>query len=42
MKERYRVIKDLYPIYLIFIKVKGKYKLLGTDEDIIGIFGIEI
>ena len=42
MKERYRVIKSLYPNYLIFIRVKNKYKLLGIDKDIIDTFGIEI
>ena len=42
MKERYRVIKSLYPNYLIFIKVKNKYKLLDIDKEIIDIFGLDI
>ena len=42
MKERYIVIKSLYPNYLIFIKVKNKYKLLGIDKEIIDIFGLDI
>ena len=42
MKERYRVIKSLYPNYLIFIKVKNKYKLLGINKEIINTFGLGI
>ena len=42
MKERYRVIKSLYPNYLIFIRVKNKYKLLDIDKEIIDIFGLGI
>ena len=42
MKERYRIIKNLYPNYLIFIEVKNKYKLLDIDKKIIDIFGLDI
>ena len=40
MNERYKVIKKLYPNYLIYIKHKGKYVNIGIDKLIIDNFDI--
>ena len=39
MKERVEVIKELYPNYLIVIKVKDKIKFWGIDKKIVDTFG---
>ena len=39
MKERYEVIKGIYPDYLILFKSKDKIKYYGSDKEIIEIFG---
>ena len=41
MKERYEIIKKIYPDYLILFKSKDKTKYYGDDEEIIEIFGID-
>ncbi len=41
MKERYYVIKKLYPNYLIYIKKKDKLKLFEVDKEITNIFNEE-
>lgn len=35
MKERYEVIKKIYPDYLILFKEKDKIKCIGIDKEII-------
>lgn len=35
MKERYRIIKKLYPDYLIEFKEKDKIKYYGIDRKIV-------
>jgi hypothetical protein len=40
MKERYEVIKKLYPNYLILFRVKDKIKTINIDKEIIDIFGL--
>ena len=39
MKERIEIIKELYPNYLIVIKVKDKIKFWGIDKKIVDTFG---
>lgn len=39
MKERYEVIKGIYPDYLILFKSKDKIKYYGSDKEIIEMFG---
>lgn len=41
MNERYLILKNLYPNYLILIKVKDKIKLLDVDKKIVDMFGID-
>ena len=42
MNERYKIIKNLYKDYIIFIKAKnGTYKAMGIDKDIIKYFNTE-
>ena len=41
MKEKYEVIKKLYPNYLILFKVKDKYKSINIDKDIIDYFKLK-
>lgn len=41
MKERYEIIKKIYPDYLILFKVKDKIKYYGVDKEIIEEFGKE-
>ena len=39
MKERVEIIKELYPNYLIVIKVRDKIKFVGIDKQIVDTFG---
>lgn len=39
MKERIDIIKNLFPDYLIVIKVKDKIKFMGIDKKIVDNFG---
>ena len=39
MKERFEIIKELYPNYLIVIKVKDKIEFWGIDKKIVDTFG---
>ena len=39
MKERYEIIKKIYPNYLILFKVKDKIKYYGVDKEIVELFG---
>ena len=41
MKERYEIIKKIYPNYLILFKVKDKIKYYGVDKEIVELFGKE-
>lgn len=41
MKERYEIIKKLYPDYLILFKEKEKIKYMGIDKDIIEYFKLD-
>ena len=41
MKERYEIIKKIYPDYLILFKSKDKIKYYGNDKEIIEIFSID-
>jgi len=41
MKERYEIIKKIYPDYLILFKVKDSIKCIGIDKELIELFGIE-
>lgn len=41
MKERYEIIKKIYPDYLILFKVKDKIKYYGVDKEIVELFGKE-
>ena len=41
MKERYEIIKKMYPNYLILFKVKDKIKYIGIDKDIIDYFKLD-
>ena len=38
MKERYEIIKWLYPDYLILFKEKDKIKYYGIDKEIVDLF----
>ena len=38
MKERYEIIKWLYPDYLILFKEKDKIKYYGIDKEIVELF----
>lgn len=38
MKERVEIIKNLYPKYLILLKIKDKLKCIGIDKNIIETF----
>lgn len=39
MKERVDILKELYPNYLIVIKVRDKIKFIGVDKLIVQTFG---
>ncbi|MBQ8901559.1 MAG: hypothetical protein IJY87_00640 [Bacilli bacterium] len=39
MKERYEIIKKIYPNYLILFKVTDKIKYYGVDKEIAELFG---
>ena len=41
MKERYEIIKKVYPDYLILFKSKDKIKYYGVDKEIVELFGKE-
>ena len=41
MKERYEIIKWLYPDYLILFKEKDDIKFFGDDKEIIEFFSIK-
>ena len=41
MKERYEIIKKIYPDYLILFKSKENIKYYGEDKKIVEIFGID-
>ena len=38
MNERYKIIKMVYPNYIIYIKYKDKYIIIGIDKKIIYMF----
>ncbi len=41
MYERYKILKSIYPDYLIIFKEKEKFKYKGIDQKIIDIFGLK-
>ena len=41
MKERYEIIKKVYPDYLILFKSKDKIRYYGIDKEIVELFGKE-
>lgn len=41
MKERYEVIKSIYPNYLILFREKDKIKSYGIDKGIIELFSLK-
>ena len=41
MKERYEIIKSVYPNYLILFKSKGDIKYYGKDKEMVDLFGKE-
>ena len=41
MKERYEIIKKIYPNYLILFKEKEKIKYMVIDKDIVDYFKIK-
>ena len=41
MKERYKIIKAIYPNYLILFKSKNDIKYYGKDKEMVDLFGKE-
>lgn len=42
MKEKIKLLKELYPHSLIYVLKKGKYHLNDVDKDIVKIFNKKI